>query len=272
MVTNYITSLLHSPNRFLPRNDPMVLPSESALLPETSTPPSCTPGGTRYQSRVDNPRNVDEEDEGDQTLGIPENVLEFSQIRSPPRADPQSVAKLEAFQVVLIPLAATYLTCWTQKQVMAFLSDDDPVRLEEEACRMHLLSTQVEVRVEVEVCVGVAASGMSPSSCQEFVTTNTITTSSPPAPQRPDPQTVRNVHPPHISARTVLNHVLYSIFVLSLPYICRNASSVCALVCHLVRQTGQFLGLLTQPLHTFFSLGSENFDNWGLRMVYSLFV
>ena len=61
---------------------------------------------------------------------------------------------------------------------MSFLSDDDPVHLEEEAYRMHLLQTPVEVRVEV--CVDVAASGMSPSSYQEFVTTNTISSPSDP--------------------------------------------------------------------------------------------
>ena len=75
---------------------------------------------------------------------------------------------------------------------------------------------------------------------------------------------VKATHP-QISTRAVLNHVVYHVLVSSISYACRNASSFCALVCHLVRRTGQFSDQLTQPLHTFFSPGSESLDCWGPR-------
>ena len=64
---------------------------------------------------------------------------------------------------------------------MSFLSDDDPLHLEEEACRKHLLQTPIKVRVEV--CVDVATSEKPPSSDQGLVTTSTV--SSPSVPQSP---------------------------------------------------------------------------------------
>lgn len=81
-----------------------------------------------------------------------------------------------------LPDRTTYLTNRTQKQVISFLSDDDPVQFEEEACRKHLLQTPI--KVHVEVCVDVATSEESPSSDQGFVITSIV--SSPSISQNPD--------------------------------------------------------------------------------------
>ena len=155
----------------------MVLSPKSTLQPATSIQPSDVPKGITHQPEADGLRNPGE-DGGDSVLRDPETTLdgEWSSLK----VCSQSAAESESFQVAFASLAA-YPS--HPSQVTSFLSDDDPLHLEEEVCRKHLLQTPIKVRVEV--CVDIATSEQPHSLDHEFVTTSKV--SSPSVPQSPSP-------------------------------------------------------------------------------------
>jgi hypothetical protein len=83
----------------------MALSSESALVPETSTPLSDVPRGITHRPRIDGPQNSDEEDEDDPVLKTPETTSD-DKWSSSLQVDPQSMVKSETFQVASISMAA----------------------------------------------------------------------------------------------------------------------------------------------------------------------